>query len=153
MAVSMSQIKELREETGAGVMDAKRALEESGGDMKKAKVWIEKKGLARAEKKAAEREAGEGAIYAYVHHNGKVGAMVELGCETDFVARTEEFGALAKDVAMQVASTGTEEVERLLEEEFIRDSSRTIGEVVKGVSGKLGEKVEVKRVVRYGVGE
>lgn len=153
MSVTMEDIKMLREETGAGVMDAKRALEESNGDMKKAKVWIEQKGLARAEKKAEEREAGMGIIFAYVHHNNLSGAMVELACETDFVARTDEFKQLAKDLAMQVTANNPENLEGFLAEEFIKDPSKKIEEVVKGVSGKVGEKIELKRFVRYEVGK
>lgn len=152
MAVTMEEIKKLREETGAGVMDAKRALEESKGDVKKAKEWIAQKGLDRAEKKA-DREAGNGLVYAYVHHDNLTGAMVELACETDFVARTEEFSQLAKELAMQVVSNNPENVPGFLAENYNRDSSQTMEELIKGVSGKLGEKIELKRFVRYRVGE
>jgi len=153
MAITMEQIKKLREETNAGVMDAKKALEESKGDMKKAKAWIEAKGLARAEKKSAERDAANGVVYSYVHHNYLSGALVELACETDFVARTDEFLVLAKDLAMQITANNPENVKGFLAEEFIKDPSRKIEEVIKGVSGKLGEKVELKRFVRYAVGQ
>ena len=151
--MTMDQIKKLREETGAGVMDAKKALEESGGDMKKAKAWIVKKGLDKAEKKAAERTAGEGIVYAYVHHDKKSGALLELGCETDFVARTDDFVNLAKEIAMQVTSLAAESVEELLKQAYIRDPKKTIDQVVKEVSGKMGEKIEVKRFARFRVGE
>lgn len=149
----MSDIKTLREETGAGVMDAKRALEESAGDMKKAKAWIMKKGLDRAEKKSAERDAGEGIVYAYIHHDHKSGALVELACETDFVARTEDFVHLAKELAMQVTSAVPADLAEFLAQDYIRDSSQTIEQLIKSVSGKVGEKVELKRFVRYKVGE
>lgn len=151
--MSMKDIKKLREDTGAGVMDAKKALEESKGDMKKAKEWIVKKGMVRAEKKAAEREAGEGVVYAYIHHDKKSGALLELGCETDFVARTDDFEALAKEIAMQVTSTAPKNVKALLADVYIRDGKKTIDELVKEASGKLGEKIEVKRFERFRVGE
>lgn len=152
MAITMDLIKQLREDTGAGVMDAKKALEESNGDMTKAKEWIRQKGLARAEKKAAERDAHEGAIVSYVHQN-RVGAMIELSCETDFVARNEEFQNLAKEIAMQVASMAPENVEELLDMQYNRNPKITVAELIKELSGKIGEKMEVKRFVRYMVGE
>lgn len=152
MAVTMDQIKQLREATGAGVMDAKKALEESNGDMAKAKEWIRQKGLARAEKKSAERDATEGIVVTYVHMN-RVGAMVELSCETDFVARNDEFQNLGREVAMQVASMAPESVEELMDMQYNRNPKITIAELVKELSGKIGEKMEVKRFVRYAVGE
>jgi len=153
MAVKMEEIKQLREETGAGVMDAKRALEESKGDLKKAKEWIAKKGLARAEKKSAERDAGEGIVFSYIHHDKRSGAMVEVACETDFVARTEDFEKLAKELAMQVTSTNPENIPGFLAEDYLRDPSQKIEDVIKATSGKLGEKIELKRFVRFKVGE
>jgi len=152
MAVSMEDIKKLREETGAGVLDAKRALEESGGEMKKATEGIAKKGLARAEKKA-DREAGNGVVYAYVHHDNRSGALVELACETDFVARTEDFVNLAKEVAMQITSNAPKDVKECLKQAYNRDPKKTIDELIKGVSGKLGEKIELKAFSRMKVGE
>ena len=152
MSVSMSDIKKLRELTGAGVMDAKKALVESDGDFEKAKEWVKKKGLARAEKKA-DRETTEGYIANYIHTTGKVAALVEIMCETDFVARNEEFRSMARDVAMQVASMNPENVAELLEMDFIKDPSTTIESMVKGLSGKIGEKMVVNRFVRYQVGE
>lgn len=146
MSVSMSDIKKLREETGAGVMDAKKALEESGGDMKKATDWIAKKGLARAEKKA-DRETEQGIVYAYVHHDGKSGAMVKLLCETDFVAKTEDMQKLAKELAMQAVSMGAESAQDLLKQEYMRDGKLTIEELVKQAAGKLGENVRLGEVV------
>lgn len=151
MAISMTDIKALREKTGAGVMDAKKALEESNGDMKKAEAWVQAKGLARAEKKA-DRETKEGYIASYVHTTGKVAALVEILCETDFVARNDDFRAMAQEVAMQVASMQPETVEDLLAQDFIKDSSMTIDQLVKSVSGKIGEKFVVNRFVRYQVG-
>lgn len=153
MAVTMDMIKQLREETGAGVMEAKKALEESNGDMKKAMEWVRQKGLARAEKKALEREAKEGMIASYVHQNNRIGVLVELSCETDFVARNDEFQKLGREVAMQIASMAPENVEELLEQQYIREPSKTIGILVKELSGKTGEKMEVKRFVRFQLGE
>jgi elongation factor Ts len=151
MSISMDQIKKLRAETGAGVLDAKKALEASDGDFDKATEWVKQKGLARADKKS-DRETKEGYVASYVHTNGKVAAMVEVLCETDFVARNEDFRAMAKDVAMQVASMQPTDVEDLLKQDFIRGEG-TIEELVKGMSGKIGEKLVIQRFVRYGVGE
>jgi len=102
MAVSMESIKELRAMTGAGMMDVKKTLEETDGDLEKAAALLRERGIAKAEKKA-DREATEGLIGTYVHHNGKIGVMVELNCETDFVARNEQFQQLARDLAIHVA--------------------------------------------------
>jgi elongation factor Ts len=132
-------------------MDAKKALEESDGDMVKATEWVRQRGLAKAAKKA-DREAKEGVIANYVHMN-KVAAMVELNCETDYVARNDEFQHLGREIAMQVASMAPENVEELLKQQYNRDPKRTIEELVKELSGKIGEKMEVKRFVRYQVGE
>ena len=148
----MNQIKKLREETGAGVMDAKKALEESKGDIKKAKAWITKKGLAKAEKKAS-RETGSGIIHTYVHHNALSGAMVELQCETDFVASNKEFVGLAKELAMQVSSMNPTNVKDFLKQEYIRNSKLTVEKLIKGVSGKLGENIQLRRFIRYSLGE
>jgi elongation factor Ts len=149
---SASDIKALREETGAGMMDCKKALEESAGDMTKAKEWIKLRGLAKAEKKS-DRETNEGYVAVYSHSNNKLAAMVEIKCETDFVARNPEFQEMAKNVAMQVASMNPENVEELLKQDFIRDPSTTIEDLVKGLSGKIGEKFVVERFVRFEVGE
>ena len=147
----MAEIKKLREKTGAGVMDAKKALEESNGDMKKAEAWVKEKGMARAEKKS-DRETKEGYIASYVHTTGKVAALVEIQCETDFVARNEEFRSMAQNVAMQVASMNPETVEELLAQDFIKDGSQTIDQLVKTLSGKIGERFVVSKFVRYQVG-
>lgn len=146
----MEQIKELREKTGAGVMDAKRALEEAGGNMQKAEELIRQKGLDKAETKV-DREARSGLVYTY-SHLGKVGVMLEINCETDFVARNGEFEQLAKEVALQVASMNPESVEELLDQDYIRDGSKKVGELVKLFTGKTGEKVEVRRFVRWELG-
>lgn len=151
MPISMDLIKQLREQTGAGIMDAKKALEESNGDMSKAVEWVRQRGLAKAAKKA-DRDAHEGIIANYVHMN-KVAAMVELNCETDFVARNEEFLNLGRELAMQVASMAPESVDELMKQQYNRDPKKTMEELVKELSGKIGEKMEVKRFIRYQVGE
>jgi elongation factor Ts len=147
-----ADIKALREETGAGMMDCKKALDESDGDMDKAREWVRQRGLAKAEKKA-DRETKEGYIAAYVHSTNKIAALVEILCETDFVARNPEFQEMARGVAMQVASMNPENLEELLAQDFIKDPSMTIEELVKGLSGKIGEKFVVNRFMRYEVGQ
>ena len=165
MVIDINQIKELREETSAGISDCRMALEESGGDMVKAKEWLRKRGLEKAEKKE-DRVIRSGLVYAYVHGHvynsqgglkrsevGRIGAMVEGGCETDFVAKTDDFQNLCKEIAMQVASMAPENVKELLEQDYIRDSKKTIKELVKEVIGKLGEKITVERIARFEVGK
>jgi len=147
MTVSMDQIKQLREKTQAGIMEAKKALEESGGDMKKAEAWIIERGLAKAEKKA-DRETKQGLIGSYIHHDGKRGALVKLLCETDFVARTDEFKNLARELAMQVTSMEPETKEAFLEQEYIRDPKFTISGLIKQVSAKTGENIQLGEIVR-----
>jgi elongation factor Ts len=189
-------VAELRAKTGAGMMDCKKALEEAGGDMAKAEEILRVKYAGKAEKRAA-RSAGEGLIDAYVHFNGKVGVLVELNCETDFVARTDDFRQLAKDVALQIASARptavriedlpAEMVDRerriyeaqvieqkkpenirakivegmlkkfyeesvLLEQKFIKDDKQTVGDLVRAMAAKTGEKVEVRRFARFELG-
>ncbi len=152
MSFTAADVKKLREETGAGMMDCKRALDEAKGDFEQAKEIVRLKGLARAEKKA-DRETKEGYIASYVHANGKTAALVEILCETDFVARNEDFREMAKGVAMQVVAMSPETVEELLEQEFIKDPSLTVADIIKGVSGTIGEKFVVNKFVRYAVGE
>ncbi|PYP14440.1 MAG: translation elongation factor Ts [Gemmatimonadetes bacterium] len=190
-------VAELRARTGAGMMDCKRALEETVGDLEKAVDLLRQKGAAKADKRAG-REASEGLIGTYLHHDGKIGVLVELNCETDFVARTEDFKALARDLAVHIAATNplavriedlpAELIQRerkvyeaqvaeqkkpehirgkivdgmikkfyednvLLEQKFVKDDKRTVGELVKELSAKTGEKVEVGRFARLKVGE
>lgn len=149
---TIKDIKKLRGETGAGMMDCKKALEEAKGKYEQAKEIVRQKGLARAEKKA-DRIAQEGYIGSYVHANNQVGALVEILCETDFVARNSEFQTMAKDVAMQVVAMRPKDVEELLSQEFIKDPSITVEELVKGLSGKIGERFVVNRFTRFEVGE
>lgn len=140
-------IKQLREETQASISDIKMALDESNQDPKKAMEWLKKRGLEKAEKKEG-RETNQGLVEAYIHQNGKVGVLVEILCETDFVARTEEFKKLAHEVAMQIAAMDPKDVNALLKQEYIRDGSQTIEQLVKGVIGKLGENIKVKSFSR-----
>jgi elongation factor Ts len=197
LTISPKDVSELRARTGAGMMDCKRALEEGGGDMEKASEILRKKGIAKAEKRTG-KTASQGIIVSYLHHNGQVGVLLELNCETDFVARTEEFQQLARDIALHVASAdpigvGPEDVpaeliererriaeeqvaqegkpenirakivdgkvkkfiaERtLVEQPYIKDDSKTVGQLIKEVSGKVGEAVSVRRFARFKVGE
>ncbi len=148
---SASDIKKLREETGAGIMDCKKAMEEADGNYEKAKEIVRQKGMLRAEKKA-DRETKEGYVASYTHANNKIGVLVEILCETDFVARNPEFQTMARDVAMHVAAMKPADVAELLSQEFIRDGSKTIEELVKELSGKIGEKFVISRFVRFEVG-
>lgn len=149
---SATDIKNLREETGAGMMDCKRALDESNGDYNKAKEIVFQRGLAKAEKKS-DRETKVGYIASYVHTNHSVGALVEILCETDFVARNDEFQTMAKEVAMQVTAMNPESLEDLLKQDSLKNPSITVEEVVKSLSGKIGEKFVISRFVRYEVGQ
>jgi len=195
--ISPKDVSELRIRTGAGMMDCKRALEEAGGDMDKAAELLRKKGIAKAEKRAG-RVASQGVVVSYLHHNGQVGALVELNCETDFVARTDDFQQLARDIALHVASADPigvnpedipgELIERerriaedqvaqdgkpenirakivdgkikkfvaertLTEQPFVKDDKRTVGQLIKEASGKLGEAISVRRFARFKIGE
>lgn len=198
MAVIRSEIvKKLRDQTGAGMMDCKRALEESNGDVEQATEHLRKKGAAVAAKRA-DREANQGVVEAYIHAGGRIGAMVELNCETDFVAKTDEFKQLAHDIAMQIAAmtplfVSKEDVDQatlqkeveiykaqalnegkpeqiaekvaqgrlekyyqevcLLEQSFIKDSGKTIKDLLSDATGKVGEKVGIRRFIRYHLGE
>jgi len=151
MPITALDIKNLREATGARIMDCKKALEEAGGDLQKAVALVEAKGLARAEKNA-DRETKAGFIANYVHMTGTSAALVEVVCETDFVAKNQEFRDLARDIAMQVVAMNPESVAALLDQEFIKDGSKTIGGMLKALSGKIGEKMVISRFVRYELG-
>ena len=194
--VSAKRVAELRARTGAGMMDCKRALEEAGGDLEKAVDVLRKKGAAKADTRAG-REASEGLVEAYIHFNGRVGVLVEVNCETDFVARTEDFKQLVRDVALHIASANPlavrvedlpgELVERerkiyeaqaaeekkpdavrakivegrlkkffedavLLEQKFVKDDTRTVGDLVKALVAKTGENVRIRRFARFELG-
>ncbi|OGH13878.1 MAG: translation elongation factor Ts [Candidatus Levybacteria bacterium RIFCSPHIGHO2_01_FULL_37_33] len=148
MKVNIKLLKRLRDETSASIADIRKALEESGNDYKKALEWLKKHGIQKAEKKA-DRQTAQGIVEAYIHQNGKVGTMVELLCETDFVARTSEFKNLAHEIAMQVAAMAPSDVDSLLKQEYIRDSSLTIQDLIKRTIAKLGENVVLKRFERF----
>jgi len=197
VAIRAEHVKELRERTGAGMMDCKKALAETGGDMEKAVAYLREKGLAKMVRRAG-RVAAEGIIESYIHHGSKIGVLVEVNCETDFVARTDDFQALAKEIALQIAATRPLFVSRedvpesvlenekgilkaqalnegkpekiaekivegriekfykevcLLEQPYIRDSERTVQDLVMEVSAKTGEKMEISRFTRYEIGE
>jgi elongation factor Ts len=176
MAVSMDQVKELRERTGAGILDCKKVLEQTGGDMKQALAILREKGLQVLDKKAG-REAKEGRIDVYIHAGNKMAAMVEIDCETDFVARNEEFVKLVKDVALHVASnpdvkyitkdqvpegeaeaydagTPEEYYEKtvLMMQPFVRNPSETIEGMVRNTAAKTGENIVIRRFVRFEIG-
>lgn len=148
MSVDIKQIKKLRDETGASIADVRKALEETNGDYIKAIDWLKIHGIQKAEKKA-DRTTGQGLVESYIHANGKVGAMIEILCETDFVARTDDFKHLAHEVAMQVCAMNPKDVDTLLKQDYIRDSSITIESLVKQVIGKLGENIVIKDIKRF----
>ncbi len=196
MSISATEVKDLREMTGAGMMDCKRALEEAAGDLQKAMTVLRKKGIAKAEKKKSTRTANEGMICHYLHPDGKIGVMIELNCETDFVARNEEFLQLGREICMQAAAmnpialsreeVSEERIERekeiyreqikdkpdhvaekilegklekfysencLVDQEWVKDNSVTISELIDKTIGKIGEKITLSRFVRMEVGE
>lgn len=150
MAISMDLIKKLRTATGARVLDCQKALQEAKGDFDQAVSIVEAKGLARAEK-SQDRETKVGYIATYTHNTGMVAAMVELLCETDFVAANDEFRQLARDIAMQVAAMGADSNEDLLQQDFIKDPEKTVALVIKALSGKIGEKMLLGRFQRFAI--
>ena len=197
MAVSAAMVKELREMTGAGMMDCKKALVETDGNIEKAVDYLREKGLAAAAKKAG-RIASEGVVSSYIHMGGRIGVLVEINCETDFVAKTEKFQNLAKDVAMQIAASKPEYVSReevsadriekekeiltaqalnegkpanvvekmvvgriekylkeicLLDQPFIKDTDKTIQQIISEAIAEIGENINIRRFVRYEMGE
>jgi len=175
---STQLVKQLRERTGAGIMECKRALEESGGDIEKSIAILRQQGVSKADKKSG-RDARQGIVDTYIHTGGRIAAMVELNCETDFVARTDDFKQLARDLAMQVAAMrpayiNADEVPAdtlaagareygdekrylqevaLLSQAFIKDSRRTMDDLVREAIGKLGENIVVRRISRFEVGD
>ncbi len=146
--IDLKSLKKLRDETSASIADCRRALDESDGNFEKALAWLQKRSAEIAAKKA-DRETGEGIIEAYIHGGGKVGVLVELLCETDFVAKTDEFKHLAREIGMQIAAMNPENLEALLKQEYIRDGSQTIEGLVKAAIGKTGENISVKKFVRF----
>ena len=197
MEITAKMVKELRDQTGAGMMDCKKVLAETGGDFDKAVTKLREKGIAKAASKAG-RTASEGAIASYIHQGDKLGVMVEINCETDFVARTDQFKTFCRDIAMHVAATSPvcvarEEIDPalvekereiyrhqaendgkpanivekivdgridkyyaevvLLEQPFVKDPDKTVGDLVKETIGTLGENIVVRRFVRFGLGD
>jgi len=160
--ITAKQIKELRDNTGAGIMDAKKALEETSGNIEKAVEYLNAKGLASVEKRSG-RATENGIIESYIHTGGRIGSLVQLSCETDFVARTDEFIKCAKEIAMQVAAMNPQVVSKEEEQDFsddevlesqayIRDASKTVGEIVKELSAKVGENIVIKKIHRFEIG-
>lgn len=164
--VTTDDVKRLREETGAGIMDSKRALEQAGGNFDQAKQILREQGIAAAAKRS-ERTTSQGLVEAYIHGAGRIGALVEIQCETDFVARTEGFKQLARDVAMQVAAMnplaldaadvpddapGTKADHALLTQAFIKDGSKTVQDLVQETIAQTGENVRIARFARFELG-
>lgn len=161
MLVTTDQVKKLRRRTQAPVMEVKRALEEAGGDEAVAKKILAEKALVRAEKKKG-REAGEGRIFSYIHAGGtspqklrssvaggRIGVLLELRCETDFVAKNKLFQNLGKELTMQIASMDPGDMAILLQQEYIRDPSKSVADLVDETAGTVGEKIEIARFIRY----
>lgn len=193
MAIDQEKIKTLREMTSAGILDCKKVLEETGGDLEKAASLLRERGIVKAVKKM-DREASEGAIVSYVHHNGKIGVLVQLNCETDFVARNEKFLELGRNIAMHIAAANPQfvkaedvsaeviekekEVQRaalieegkpadkvdkilegkikkfiadicLLDQPFVKEPDKTVGDIIKASIAQLGENIAVGRFVRF----
>ena len=145
-------VAKLRAETGAGVMDCKKALLDAGDDYEKAKALIKERGLAKAAKKS-DREANQGLVESYIHAGGRIGALVELASETDFVARGEEFKQLARSIAMQVAAMEPGDVDELLKQDYIKEPGKTISDLVTTLAASTGENVQVRRIARFELGK
>lgn len=150
--VDIELLKKLRSETEVSLADCRKALEQTNNDYKKALEWLKKHGIEKAEKKS-DRATSQGLIESYIHQNGRVGVMIEVLCETDFVARTDDFKNLTHEIAMQVAAMNPEDASSLLKQEYIRDSSKTIESLIKETIAKLGENIVVKRFERFTLGE
>jgi len=150
--IKLEQIKKLRDKTKAGVMDCRTALEECGGDFQKACEWLRKKGIAAAGKRAG-RQTNNGVVEAYVHPDSRIASVVELACETDFVARNQEFKKLAHELVLQVAAMAPKNIEELLKQPWIRDEKKTIGDLIKETIAKVGENIVVRRIFRCELGK
>ncbi len=166
MEIAIEMVKELRNQCSAGVMECRNALVEAEGDLEKALQVLKEKGLLKAEKKV-DRATGQGLVEAYIHTGGRIGALVEVNCETDFVARTDEFKELAHDLAMQVAALSPQYISEeelpegadiepqiacLLQQPFIRDSAQTVRDIIVEVIAKVGENIRVSRFSRFELG-
>ncbi len=148
MNILIDQIKKLRKKTGAGIADCRIALEEAKGDFKKAEALLKSWGIDKATAKS-DRAVEAGLVETYVHGDGKIGSMVKINCETDFVARTNEFKNLAHEIAMQVAAMAPSDIDTLLKQEYIRDQSIKIQDLIKQAISKLGENIVVKKIERF----
>src|SRR3990167_1641584 len=149
--IDISKVKRLRELTGVGITDAKQALVEANGNFDKALAQMRKKGLTKAEKRS-EREARAGLIGSYVH-DGRIGVLIEVNCETDFVAKTDEFKELVKDLTLHIAASEPEDVRSLLDQPYVKDPEKKVGELIKEHIAKLGENIVVRRFSRFELGE
>lgn len=150
MTITAKQIKGLREKTGAGIMEVKKALEEARGNEVKAKEILKKKGLEKAAKRA-DKATGEGQVFSYVHAGGQIGSLVALMSETDFVAKSADFQKLGRELAMQVAAMGPKNLKELLVQPHIRDVKKTVSDLILEYSAKFKEKIEVKALERFSI--
>ena len=145
--ILIEKVKKLRQKTNISIMECKKALEETDGDEKKALKILEKSGQKKAMKKSA-RETKQGLIEAYIHNNGKIGAILELNCETDFVAKNSQFKELAHDLAMHIAAMNPQDLKELLKQPFIKDEEKTIEDLINQTIAKLGENIKIRKFVR-----
>ncbi len=152
LATTAEDIKRLREETSCGVIDCKKALEEAKGDFNKAKDLLRKRGLEMASKKS-DRVAKEGRVESYIHSGSKIGVLVEVNCETDFVAKNDDFTKFTRDLAMHIAAMAPADVAALLEQPFVRESSKSIKDMLNELVAKIGENIIISRFIRFKVGE
>jgi elongation factor Ts len=146
--VSITQIKQLREETGISISECKKALEEAGGDIKRAKEILKKWGKEFAQKHS-EREAKEGIVATYLHPNQRIGVILELNCETDFVAKSEDFQNLAHELCLQIASMDPKDIDSLFAQPWIKDETKVVKDLFDQCVAKLGENISLKRFTRY----
>lgn len=150
--IDVNKLKQLREETGVSYSLCKKALVEAKGNIEKAKEILYKHGAERVNKKL-QKTVHEGALFSYIHHNKKIASLVELLCETDFVARTQEFQLLGQELAMQIAFSAPADTEKLLDQEYIKDPKKKIGDLVKEHILTLGENIKINRIIRWQIGE
>ncbi len=148
--MNIADIKKLRDETGAGIVEVKQALEAAGDDYTKARTELMKKVAKKAEKKS-DRVIKDGLVHSYIHAGGRVGSLIVVGCETDFVAKTEDFKTLCHNISLQVCTDEYENVEALLASEFVKDPSKKIIDLINEVVAKVGEKIEVTQFVKFSV--
>lgn len=148
--MDVTNIKKLRDLTGAGVLEIKQVLEKYNGDFEKAQAELIEKGKEKAAKKA-DRNAKDGLVFSYIHAGGKVGSLIHMACETDFVAKTDAFVQLCKEVAMQVCTNDYASLDELLADEYIRDGSKKVKDLITETIAKVGENIELRNFVKYSV--